>query len=490
MSLQKSTETILTLRKSVTLCFILFLYLVQLNGQGAGVQFTSTDSALNRSFKWAKKQALAYKKNPADPVGPWYEAALPGRDAFCMRDASHQSIGAAILGMHIENRNMFTKIAENISPSRFWCSYWEINKDNKPAPADYRNDNDFWYNLNASFDVMNACLRLYNWTADRYYISDKVLLNFHEKSVTEYISSWKLQPDSLLRRPPGINVDTAQLKSFRRGFGLPSYAENVQGLAMSTDLLAALYKGFHSYAEILKLNKRESESVFYFDQAEKYREQLDKFWWDPRAKQYNTYFTRNGAFGKGEGEAYLLWFGILKDTMKINRTVKNLVSRQWNVENTSYFPALFYRYGFWKEAYKYLLFCSDPSTKRREYPEVSFAVIEGIVCGLMGVETDPAKRIVTTLHRTDNKELVNEIQKLQVLNTYIRVKHEGSSRTTFENTGNQAVIWKAVFSGKYTRAFRGKERIPVRTEAGKGGEILTYVEVPVLSGREVVITVR
>jgi len=31
-------------------------------------------------------------------VGYWYEAALPGREAFCMRDVSHQSIGAETLG--------------------------------------------------------------------------------------------------------------------------------------------------------------------------------------------------------------------------------------------------------------------------------------------------------------------------------------------------------------------------------------------------------
>ncbi|MFA6126609.1 MAG: hypothetical protein WC699_04845 [Bacteroidales bacterium] len=33
-----------------------------------------------------------------DPVGPWYEAAEPGREAFCMRDVSHQSMGAHALG--------------------------------------------------------------------------------------------------------------------------------------------------------------------------------------------------------------------------------------------------------------------------------------------------------------------------------------------------------------------------------------------------------
>lgn len=48
---------------------------------------------LNQVLEWAKEQALAYAFED-DPVGLWYEAALPGREAFCMRDVSHQSMGA------------------------------------------------------------------------------------------------------------------------------------------------------------------------------------------------------------------------------------------------------------------------------------------------------------------------------------------------------------------------------------------------------------
>jgi hypothetical protein len=51
-----------------------------------------------------------------------------------MRDVSHQCIGGEILGLSQENRNMFTLFAKNISASKDWCSYWEINKWGKPAP--------------------------------------------------------------------------------------------------------------------------------------------------------------------------------------------------------------------------------------------------------------------------------------------------------------------------------------------------------------------
>lgn len=88
--------------------------------------FTSSDSVLQKSFNWAKKQALSYAHDDSnDPVGAWYEAALPQREAFCMRDVSHQSVGAHILGLSKHNKNMMRKFAQNISESRDYCSFWK-----------------------------------------------------------------------------------------------------------------------------------------------------------------------------------------------------------------------------------------------------------------------------------------------------------------------------------------------------------------------------
>jgi hypothetical protein len=61
------------------------------------LQLESSDAKLVQAFQWAKSQALAYAHDGSDPVGLWYEAALPGRNSFCMRDVSHQTTGAAAL---------------------------------------------------------------------------------------------------------------------------------------------------------------------------------------------------------------------------------------------------------------------------------------------------------------------------------------------------------------------------------------------------------
>lgn len=78
--------------------------------------FTSNDSELDQIYVWARKMALSYAHDGQNaPVGPWYEAALPQREAFCMRDVSHQTIGAEVLGLTAHNKNMMHRFAENIS---------------------------------------------------------------------------------------------------------------------------------------------------------------------------------------------------------------------------------------------------------------------------------------------------------------------------------------------------------------------------------------
>src|ERR1700683_4950892 len=121
--------------------------------QRSDLELRSSDTRLVQSFNWAKQQAMAYVFD-GDPVGPWYEAALPGRRAFCMRDVSHQVAGAQALGLSKYTHNMLRRFAENISASKGWCSYWEINYLNHPAPIDFKSDEEFWYNLPANFDVL------------------------------------------------------------------------------------------------------------------------------------------------------------------------------------------------------------------------------------------------------------------------------------------------------------------------------------------------
>ena len=462
--------------------------LASLFGQ-EGVQFTSSDSVLQTAFIRAKEMALRYKGKPGDPVGPWYESALPPRFAFCMRDVSHQSIAGEILGLHEENKNMFTLFAKNISAGKDWCSYWEMNRLGQPAPEDFRNDKEFWYNLNANFDLLTACWKLYLWTGDAEYIKGKLFENFHNKSVADFIERWILYPDSLLTRPahPNAPITFNEKDAFHRCRGLPSYSEGVPNIKMGVDLVAAIYRGLLSYSAILHTSGQHKKAQLYEQKAKAYQQRMDADWWDGTASLYHTYYTNNNQFGRDEGETFLLWFDALKDSTKKQKTIQHLLSKEWNVENLSYFPLIMYQNGNADKAYDYMLRLTDPSTQRREYPEVSFGVIKGFVEGLMGVDADVRFNRVSTLYRS-SKETTSTLNNVPLLKTFISLTHMGSKQSSLTNKGKEAVTWRAKFPGDYNSIYVNNKLAKIKKEKDWLGNIISFTDVVVVPGK--VITAK
>jgi len=454
--------------------------------QQHAVSFTSSDTALQAAFNWAKQQALHYKGKPGDPVGPWYESALPPRYAFCMRDVSHQSIGGEILGLGKENKNMFTLFAKHISQSKDWCSYWEMNRTGEPAPEDYRNDTAFWYNLNANFDLLHACWRLYLWTGDKSYIQSPAFANFHQKSVDAYIRSWVLQEDSLFNRPahPNASVSFNEEDAFHRCRGLPSYSEGVPNLKTGIDLVAAIYRGLRSYASILELEGKTKEAAGYIERANAYQQHIDKYWWNDSASLYNTYYSNEGKFGLNEGETFLLWFDALKDSVRKSKTIEHLYSNDWNVENLSYHSLIYYKNGYWEKAYQNILHLANPSTARREYPEVSFGVVEGIVQGLMGIDADASAHRISTLFRTKD-ETNATVQHVPVLNTTISVKHTNNKTSELTNEGKTTLSWRASFAGVFKQILVNGKSVKAQRLKDESGLTISFADIQVNAGKSV-----
>lgn len=453
--------------------------------QKKGVVFSSSDKELEKAFNWAKETALHYKGSDTDPVGPWYESALPPRSAFCMRDVSHQCIGAEILGLSRENTNMFNLFAQNISQSKDWCSYWEINKWAKPAPDDYRNDKEFWYNLPANFDILYASWRMYLWTGDSHYVDAPAFVNFQQKTVNEYIKTWGLSADSLLKRPahPNAPVPYDENDSFHRCRGLPSYSEGVHNLKTGVDLVAALYRGMLTYSEILTRKGNYKEAAIYAQKAQQYRKRLEADWWNEKDNQYYTYYSNNNQFGMQEGETFLLWFDALKDTVRTNKTVKRVAASKWNVENMSYYPFLLYKFGEWEKAREYILFLSNPSTARREYPEVSYGIIEGVVQGLMGITPDARTKTLGTIYKTNGTGNA-AIDQLSLLNTTVNLAHLSPQQSTISNTGKQSFKWKAMFYGTFKRANINGNAVNIRKGKDDQNRMISFVETIVKPGQQ------
>jgi hypothetical protein len=370
-----------------------------------------------------------------------------------MRDVSHQCIAAEYLGLHEQNRNMMHLFVKNISESKDWCSYWEINRYNKPAPEDYRNDKEFWYNLPANFDVIQACYHLYLISGDKTYIEDPVFLNFYEKSVNEYIDRWKLNVDQLLTRDAHINEPQPYNPKdpFHYARGIASYIESGGDLRMGYDLVAAIYAGLNSYAAILDLNGKKEEGEKYRKRAVLYQKHLHDKWWDDSKRTYFALYTTENKFKHSEPVTFLLWFNAVSDRERLAYVIEDLAKRQYNVESTSYLPYMFYQHGIKDKAYYFMNALTQKENKRRDYPEVSYGVIHGFVEGLMGVEVDHSENTVGVKSNLTEKTAWAKLDNLEVMSTVLSVKHSGDNSTVVENKGKNSIKLRIGFDDKYNK---------------------------------------
>lgn len=443
--------------------------------------FTSSDKNLEQTFHWSKKMALSYAHDGSDAVGYWYESALPGRQAFCMRDMAHQSIAGEMLGLSKHNFNMVEKFAENISDSKDWCTFWEIDKNNNPCKADYLDDHNFWYNLNANFDIIFACWRLYEWTGDERYLKDKKLTHFFDKSVKEYVNRWQLGPEEIMERPRELNATKATTGRYRETRGLPSYVENYPGLIASSDLIASIYGGFDAYSRITSVIGNRSASKKYKKEAEEYQILLEKEWWNPNINAYHTFRTQS-KFADGEGLTHMLWFNAAQQTDRIRGTVDKMMKRtNWNIENVSHFPLLWYRYNYTQEAYRILT--AITSMKRKEYPEVSYGMIEGIVSGAMGIIPSASQRRVVTLPKITGEHSLT-IKNLPMLQGHVTVHHNGNKLSKFVNNTPNVITWEAAFMGDINEITVNGQKQKAKTRIDVMGNAISYVEVKLPTGRE------
>lgn len=443
-----------------------------------GISFQSSDKALETTFNWAREMALSYAHSGEHAVGNWYEAALPERYAFCMRDVSHQSIGAEILGLSSHNYNMMGKFAANISESKDWCTYWEIDRDDKPASVDYENDGDFWYNLNANHDVMFACWRLYEWTGDRRYIEDATLSNFYTRSANEYVDTWQLHPEQMLTRVRKLNPNPDA--RFRDCRGVPSYVESYPGLISSADLVATLYGGFDAYSRILAEVGNAKGSREMAARAKAYREHLDNVWWSDSLCSYHTFRTADGRFDDGEGLTHVVWFNAVEAPERIRGTVEKMLAiKEWNIENMSYFPLLWYRYAYSEEGYRIL--CDIINAHRCEYPEVSYGMIEGIVSGAMGILPSASRRCVTTLPQITGDHYM-QANCVPMLGGSVSVRHDNNLSSCFRNETAGELTWEAAFMGTYPELCVDGKTLPAQQRTDLVGNPVSYVEVKVPAG--------
>jgi hypothetical protein len=460
------------------------------------VEFESSDAKLVEGFRWAKAQALAYVRN-GDPIGPWYEAALPGRDAFCMRDTSHMSTGAQFLGLGARTRNMMRQFAQHISASKRWCTWWEITKDGKPAPVDYNNDHDFWYDLPANFDVLDACYRQWLWTSDAGYL-DEVFLDFYRHTVSDFVREWGHDHDGLPEHPGGAGH-----------MGIGTYDEDLQDdVAVGADLVAAEYAAYRGYAAFERFRGETAIAADYDAKAARLKSLYNNKWWDASRNRYYAAIGEDGKFHAGLKEStgrsdteLPLYYGLTGADFKTRACLDAMENRLkldagtlhgivGGVEGRTYLPDIFYKYGRSQSGYAALVALMDPALKRREYPEVSFTVIGNLGSGLMGIQPAAGREMIETFPQLTPATAWAAIHHVPVRGNVICVRHSGRDTSTLLNESGPELIWRACFPESRKGLVVDSETTAALTGVRPSGVPETLVTVHVKPGESRTVTLQ
>ncbi len=466
------------------------------NPPRSALDFDSSDATLVAGFRWAKAQALAYAREDGS-IGPWYEAALPGRNAFCMRDVSHMSTGAQFLGLGSRTLNMLRRFAANISASKRWCTWWEITRDGRPAPVDYVSDIDFWYDLPANFDVLDACYRQWLWTRDNAYL-DEPFLNFYQRTVTDYVRAWDRDQNGLLAHLPGDGH-----------MGIASYDEDMQNqVRVGGDLVAAQYAAYRDYAAIQRARRNPEIAAEYERNAENLRALYNEKWWD---NSHHLYFAAIGEDRHFHPEAQQstgrstlelpLYYGLPEAGAKTDAVLNAIENRLkldrnaihgviGGVEGRSYLPDIFYQYGRSVAGYMALTAMMDPNLKRREYPEVSFTAIGNLGAGLMGIRPSAQSRAVETFPQLTGKTEWATLHHVPVGDNIISVRHHGQRETALSNEAGPVLTWHAGFRGASASIVADGQpaSAQIRTRPGGIAESFCVLQVPPGQTRVVQLT--
>ncbi len=435
------------------------------------LEFDSSSKQLVDVFNWAKSQAMAYAFDSGDPVGPWCEAVEPGREGFCIRDTCHQALGAQALGLARFNLNMLRHFARDISDSRDWCSYWEIDRFNQPAPVDYQNDASFWYNLPSNFDLLDCCYRMYVWSGDPAYVEDPVFLNFYDRTVNDYVERWGLGTDQVMTRPRLLNVRGIldPNAKFPKNRGIPGYDEHDHTYVLGFDLLATQRAAYLAYAHIQQARQNADLAQSYLDKASAVENLLTTKWWD---KAHNCFFSRLD-------QNYQL--------EESGTSEQRNSSLDWRTDVLSD-PGSFAAPKDADAANDRLM---DMSHARLEYPEVSFSKIGDIVTGPMGirlefsspllsaVKGDWVEVTVRTLSGLGTKIDWAELRNLPIRDNLVTIRHDGPGKTTLTNETGPALIWRAMFYGSHPKLVVNGHLSPAKMETDSSGRIISSVRVSV-----------
>jgi hypothetical protein len=309
--------------------------------------------------------------------------------------------------------------------------------------------------------------------------------------MSNYMQSWQLTPSAILTRPRIANQRQTEGR-FVHSRGIPSYTEDSKGFIFGADLLASEYRAILSFQEIASTTADRKLAQQMQPAANAIQDLLERVAWSKTQHHYLG-TIRKDLSGSGSGDALVLYFGAAKDPAHLRGALDYISSPNYwkhiNIEAESYLPLTLFRYGRAAAAYQVLADLSSPYKNRREYPEVSYAVIAALVGGVMGLEPSHSGepfdvRTLSLLPATDRATLSG----VAIGGNHLEITHVGRSQTRLKNNAGPPLRWRAAFiaGGSHLRV-NGQLIIARRTKLASG-ETIGWTDVIVPSAASVVVS--
>ena len=415
---------------------------------------TSSSRYLVDAFNWNKNKALGCVVTGISNNIPCFQAAYADRDCFCIRDACHQSEGAALLGLNNETLTMWKAFAKLQTPARGYFTIWDVNFSGGIylcGGGDYKSDTAFVRMIPGMPELVEKAYTLYRWSGDESWIRDAALTDFYESTMSQCIKSLDDNNDG---------IGEGHFNDMQGPNG--SYCEgSAHGYGVGGDNLSATFAAYGAYAKLLTAMGRLPEANAYQEKARNIKAHYDKDWWNTGANCYysgrsiglDRWFTE---FNQWSKETYMFQAvkciaepGARADAL-LDRIHNNYLScgNTYNFESFTYLPESFYKYGENDRAWHWLKRIMD---SHYNYPEVSMTAIGCIATGMMGIEADAPAHTVATLGRLTPEIAWVQLDGIPVGSHKVCVKHANNNTTTtlIHGSGNRNLMWEACFPGSH-----------------------------------------
>ena len=433
------------------------------------ISINSSNDDLVDMFDWAKNKAYSFVQTGDGNNIPSYWAGILDRPAFYLRDVAHQAIGANLLELDEENYAMIQTFAQSATFSRKYYPIWAFNFDGSIYYLDYNNDDNFVREVPQAFEMTEQAINLYRWTGDDNYINDEEMFDFYTNSVTEFVNlhdnndngiaddNWSQQGDIFL--------------------GTCTYNEqSTDNFIEASDGLAAQYRAYLAYAEILAARGNTVAYEIWMNNAEILKNKFETDWY--QSNQYVRGFKIDGNYGSGFAQMHISYpsrAGIT-DMAEKNEAALDLLFANYQsvyyVEARSYDAEIYFQYNQAERGW--VMMNNVFQDNRRNYPEISYVLVANCITGMMGIDADAPNNKIMSCPRLPEDIDWLEVDSVKIGEQYLYVKHESNTKTILTNKSDETINWQAQFYGGYSKLLHNET--PVNATLGDlYGQEITYI---------------